>query len=144
MWGDHNYLQHVSFQMFPAVPLERRRVALPIAPTSSLKSKQLGMDQEVSATTSWSCNVEIKPSIKGSLSNRLQMLSKYSKRRSKGLYDTVWKSPGQTYANPIYTLWYKVILKSHFPSFTLVCSGRFFLFFFFSFDEYTTKRTLAD
>lgn len=74
--GDHNYLQHVSLQMFPAVPLEGEWVAIPTAHTSSLKSKQLGMDQEVSATTSWSCNVEIKPSIKGSLSNRLQMLLK--------------------------------------------------------------------
>lgn len=35
---------------------------------------------------------------------------------------------------------YKVILKSHFPSFTLL----FRKIFFFSFDEYTTKRTLAD
>lgn len=103
--GGLPYLQHIRPQILPAVPLERRWVAIPTTPTSSLKSKQLGMAQAVSATASCSCNVRIKPSIKGSLSNSLQMLlEEQQEERKKGLYDRVWKTPGQTPANPIYTL----------------------------------------
>lgn len=90
----------------------------------SLKIQKLEMDQAVSAITSWSCTLEIKPSIKGCICS-----SKNSKR-IKGLYDRVQKSPGQTPANPIYTLQYKVLLKSHFPQFHPLFNK---VFFFFSF-----------
>lgn len=94
----------------------------PAASTSASKSKQLGMDQAVRTGG-------IKPSRKSVQATGHRCSSQKNSKRRKGLLDRALEESWSPSANLIYTLQYKIILKSHCLQFAVLFNKIFFFSF---------------